>query len=436
MRNVSLCDPTEMNAKTELAHGWVDQPNGRGTIDIIWSCVITIFLCSWSVLFLNIPRKSGLRSFLTTKLSWVAFTIFFPEILAAFAQQQWVSASQSVLDFSRLGYTQWSLRHAFFADMGGFVLDAPDYLPFPVDAHQIHYLVANNFIAFPTIDKEAIWDKNKADGFARVLTSVQVVWFALQCLGRAIQHISMSTFELSTLAFVLCTFPTFFWWRHKPLDVATAIPILLKDQVRITDILLSAGNSANKPFKFTPLDFVNPPSLPFNFLCPIMWALQLLFDLGADPKHGPITSFRNSARMAPREMRVVDFVVIGIITLTYISVHLIGWNFVFPTTVERNLWRSATLILSGSAVSYMLLFLLLTWQLPAFRRLFGVSRANTAVEVFDLLPWWLQYLVAASWVGSYGTARLYLIVEAFISLRALPLAAYETVNWSNFLPHL
>lgn len=31
--------------------------------------------------------------------------------------------------------------------------------------------------------------------------------------------------------------------------------------------------------------------------------------------------------------------------------------------------------------------------------------------------------------------RLYLIVEAFVSMRALPLAAYKTVTWSDILPH-
>jgi hypothetical protein len=69
-----------------LVHGWVASPNERGTIDIVWSCIVTIFLCSWSVLFLNVPDKYDFRSYLATKLSWVAFTIFFPEILASFAQ--------------------------------------------------------------------------------------------------------------------------------------------------------------------------------------------------------------------------------------------------------------------------------------------------------------------------------------------------------------
>src|ERR1700712_277358 len=37
--------------------GWVSSPNGRGTIDILWSCLFTGFLCSWSMLCLNIPSS-------------------------------------------------------------------------------------------------------------------------------------------------------------------------------------------------------------------------------------------------------------------------------------------------------------------------------------------------------------------------------------------
>ncbi|EXJ71362.1 uncharacterized protein A1O5_05169 [Cladophialophora psammophila CBS 110553] len=149
--------------------------------------------------------------------------------------------------------------------MGGFMLESPDYTPFPVDAHQIYYLVTNKFMVLPEIDRKSIWEKNKADGFARLLTSIQVCWFALQCLGRPIQHLPISTKELSTLAFVFCTLPTFFWWRHKPLDATTTIPLRLKDQIQIKDILQSADAQKGAPSRFTPFDFVNPQPYRFDF---------------------------------------------------------------------------------------------------------------------------------------------------------------------------
>lgn len=425
-----------MNATTGLAHGFVHSPDGRGTTDILWSCVLTVFLCSWSVLFLNIPLKRGRSYFLKTKLKWVAFTIFLPEVLAAFAQQQWISASQSVSDFKKISDSKWSLRHAFFADMGGIMVESPDYVPFPIDAHQLHYLITNNFMKCPSIEKEDIWDKNKADGFARLLTSVQVFWFGLQCLGRAAQHLPISTFELSTLAFIFCTLPTFFWWRHKPLDVATTIFVRLADHIRIEDVLRAAGDGASKPFELTPLGFVNPRPHRFDFVGPVTWGINILFGLGGTPKRAPITSFQNSARLPPREIALLDWVVIGTITIVYMGLHLVGWNFDFPTAIEQKLWRAATVILLGAFLSYGILFIIIAWHLPAFCRLFGIPGAETVLELLSRLPRWFQYSIAVSWIGSYGLARSYILAEAFIGLRALPLAAYNTVNWTHFLPHV
>lgn len=133
---------------------------------------------------------------------------------------------------------------------------------------------------------------------------------------------------------------------------------------------------------------------------------------------------------------MIDFAVFGIITVSYTSIHIIGWNFTFPTLVERSLWRAASLVLLGSACSYGLLLLLVTWQLPTFCRLFSVARANTATHLFERVHLIFQYLIAGSWIGSYGIARLYIIVEAFVGLRALPESAFQSVNWSNFFPHL
>jgi hypothetical protein len=65
---------------------------------------------------------------------------------------------------------------------------------------------------------------------------------------------------------------------------------------------------------------------------PVMWVL--LFGFGADPTHGPITSFRNSARSPLRDVRLVDWAVLCVVTLAYVGIHLIGWKFVFPITVE------------------------------------------------------------------------------------------------------
>lgn len=182
----------------------------------------------------------------------MAFVLFFPEVLTGIAAEQWRSACQPVEDFanlqnewelalqsskppenfsrirsnlSRIKSSPWTMRHTFYADMRGLVLDCPKFTPFPIDGQQTVCLVKNDHLKYPDVEERAIWDKNKADGFTRFLTLVQIAWFAIQAFGRCAQHLALSTFELSTLAFVFCTLNSFFFPRHKPLDVDTPITL-------------------------------------------------------------------------------------------------------------------------------------------------------------------------------------------------------------------
>jgi hypothetical protein len=418
---------------TAMIHGWVSAPDNRGTIDVLWSCIITVFLCTWSVLSLNLSGSHGTRPSLNNKLSWVAFAIFFPEILATFAQNQWLSARHSV---SEMSSSDWSLTHAFFADMGGFVLHPPDYLPFPVNAHHIHYLVSHHYMDYPVIDRKTLWDKNKADGFVRTITFIQILWFACQCIGRRIQYSIISNLELDTLAIVLCTFPTLYFWLHKPLDVTTPIPLYLKDDILARRILQLADEPNIKPFRSTPLDFVRSAPDRYEILDPIMWALEFMFGLGADPDHGPITTFKNTSRPNPGKVRLIDVGVSTMITLMFIGIHFLAWNFEYPTTIERQLSRGACVALLGCAISFGTLWLLMTWQLSTICRLSGITKVHTATQLCKEMHWIFQYALTVSHVGLYGVARLFVIGEAFAGLRALPADIFRNVQWPSFLAHI
>jgi hypothetical protein len=59
------------------------------------------------------------------------------------------------------------VAHAFFADMGGFLLRSPGSEPFPVDAEQLFRLVKDGYFAYPELDAEDIQDKSKSDSLAR-----------------------------------------------------------------------------------------------------------------------------------------------------------------------------------------------------------------------------------------------------------------------------
>lgn len=51
--------------------GWVAGPTERGTLMLVWSCLITIFACTWTVL-----RKRVFR-----KIKWMGINILFPEFI-------------------------------------------------------------------------------------------------------------------------------------------------------------------------------------------------------------------------------------------------------------------------------------------------------------------------------------------------------------------
>lgn len=161
-----------------LSRGWISQPNNRGTFDILKECSLTVILCSWTVLCLNIPapEDSWLRR-KRRKLYWMILAMLGPEFILQLAMGQWELARVSVQAFKDLGHADWSLKHAFFADMGGFVLHTKKWKPFPLTAAQVHYLVAEGFVkpAEVLIDKRIIDDKNKSDFVVRLISAAQIL---------------------------------------------------------------------------------------------------------------------------------------------------------------------------------------------------------------------------------------------------------------------
>ena len=418
-----------------LADGWVYQPNGRGTLDIIQNCLLTIFLCSWSALCLNLPAgKSSRWSFLRLKVKWMIFTILFPEVVIAFAAEQWESACQCVADFEKLGYPRWTMRHAFFADMGGFHLQSPDFPAFPIDGQQLIYLMDRKYVPYPDVDEDTIKDKNKADGFARAITLIQIAWFSVQCIARAIQHLPLSTFELSTLAFVFCSLNMFFFWYHKPLDVEA--PIILRTETRIADILLKAGDRAREPYSTTPLDFLDPPEQRTSIIALCKFGLGVLFGFDKEPNIRPVKTFVNSRTTPYRGITVPEMLYGILLEMIYFGIHLAGWNLTFPTQTERILWRIASLQLLGVLLFYLIIITIGTYFYVQIARILFDKDVTSMLGVAYCSPRWLLLLVYYPVITAYGIPRIYILAEPFVSLRALPLGAYTSVSWADFIPHV
>ena len=61
---------------------WQPEPGVRGTWSILWSCLITLGLCAWSTLHLNVPEFGKANQQFWVKTRWLLCIIFAPEVVS------------------------------------------------------------------------------------------------------------------------------------------------------------------------------------------------------------------------------------------------------------------------------------------------------------------------------------------------------------------
>lgn len=123
--------------------------------------------------------------------------------------------------------------------------------------------------------------------------------------------------------------------------------------------------------------------------------------------------------------------VLWFVSIGFGAVHVCAWNGFFPSTIERTLWRASGLFISASGALWLIINLL-AHKFKGIDRYWETVLNNEAS--------WITYAVLGILCTVcgllYGCARLFLVVEAFISIRKLPENAYETPSWTSLIPHL
>jgi hypothetical protein len=84
-----------MNATSTFHYvGWKSpSPNERDTLHLLYGCVFTIWLCSWSAVHLNAPADSDSDSAIfLRKIKWMGLTILAPEFVLTFSLHDYKEA--------------------------------------------------------------------------------------------------------------------------------------------------------------------------------------------------------------------------------------------------------------------------------------------------------------------------------------------------------
>lgn len=532
--------------------GWVQDPNGRGTSGLILSCVLTLGLCVWSAMHLNIPPKGETQvQYWVRSIKWVILGVVIPELVVLSAWRQWLSARRMSAELDKIFDEQkekgapprrnkWTIAHSHYAGMGGFVFDS-ELLPHG-DRALFHEperltLTASGVLLLaqcghlPDIDRESIWDKSKADSLAKALVCLQAAWMILQTLGRLVAHEPITLLEVNTLAHIFCAFVIYVLWWRKPKEVH-APTVLEGPWIRplAAYMYMSSRVSGKKPEGVLVLSsWIKPelaelawypgisstaPSLavtdctstkptpanrsdmkvksidvkhdeievdgagtllprPAHSLSNLPPTVVQITTPSAQDRHNErdrqnrfcacvqaismFPAIRARFQVTPSETWLKpdvchlvtdsatnwpsDFYLPGISGETmgmalwlssslYGGIHIAAWSEFFPTQAERLLWRFSATYIASSGGFWLLLCII------AFRWPFASEYWDRFIE---LRAWKIEYAVlgfGATVCGiAYIFARVFLVVDAIVSLRRLPDTAYQTPNWTTIWPH-
>jgi hypothetical protein len=420
-----------------------------------------------------------------TKVKWMIFTVLAPEYLVGKALNDWLSARWEFEDFAniaRVEGTEWETVHGYYANLGGFVLDFTELEVFnnvllgsaemvkittreangnppisqptredparflrhlidgmlldessPVTSVQRinlvrmrHSLWALNIgqlavarhggliHTLPKVSANELKGLDRGDTLVKAIAVIQVLWLIVQLIVRNIANLYSSQLEVAALAFSASSVMTYVLYLGRPKGVTNVTRIKAAKLPTVLDIEIllryspsylwtgkrgegkSVGDLDLAPL---PNDACNPPA---HYMPDKLW----------EAVHG------NTEILTLMSGAIIGGAVFG-------GVHCVAWNFQFPTTVERLLWRIASILTSVMPlISIPFNYYWIKINAPFCR-----SSDESQTSRF------LVSTVLVAFAMIYLAARLFIMVEIFRSLFFLPPDAFID-TWSSSFPHL
>lgn len=168
----------------------------------------------------------------------------------------------------------------------------------------------------PNLTEDEVSDRDKGNFLVKFLAILQVSWMVIQLISRAILELPSTPLEIMTLSFAVCAFITYILLIGHPQDITTAIYLDASRPSTADDMLAIA--------KQTPICFWCPKDLPCvpDNAYHDTWPINL--------NKAASTAWLLTGAVAGASM--------------FGGIHLVAWNFIFPSVLERNLWRISSLL--------------------------------------------------------------------------------------------
>jgi hypothetical protein len=115
---------------------------------------------------------------------------------------------------------------------------------------------------------------------------------------------------------------------------------------------------------------------------------------------------------AERYDKKTYFSLLVLVSTVFGGIHCIGWSFDFPSHTEQLLWRISSISITGIPLGLVVIDMIL----------------GHFEHLLDILFYLLCLL--------YIVSRVLLLVVSLTTLRSLPSSAFQTVEWTTFLPHV
>ncbi|GJJ06807.1 hypothetical protein Clacol_001003 [Clathrus columnatus] len=257
-----------------------------------------------------------------------------------------------------------------------------------------------------------ILDKNKQDSLAKTFALGQTIWFVLQCIVRRAQHLPLTQIELMTCAYATLNAAIYFFWWHKPFRVDS--PIMLRSEIPPCKEWEDGTSELNL--------------WDWDFMTFVQFLLGTAYDdYDFRQKLRVPTFYSGHFYNADNNLWIVLAEIIT--AAVFGGIHLLAWNYEFPTRAELWLWRVSALIIAGIPVMFFLSLILMI--------------ADTSVngnEDDNHAGYWRPAFLTTNFAPGifilYIITRPVILVLALISLRKLPVGTLSDVGWLKFIPHI